>query len=153
MPPQGEWFLFPAREVAGPSHVPGRKRMRLIPERAISAHSRLISDIWKKAGVYEVGKAGHACRRGVMTEMFDGLEEMGHPDPIQAVMGQSKHTSRVAAEGYINRRSSQLRSDRAFLELEARRRHPSTQTPVPEPEEISSNVVSFSELRARRRLG
>jgi site-specific recombinase XerD len=142
-------FLFPHRVSAGGTVRKGEKRkMRLLPKVPITSHTRIYSEGFKEAGVYEWGKAGHACRRGGMDEAYEELKAAGYADPIPLIMQRSRHKKRETAERYIRKNRLQVESDEAFLSLDARR----SVSVNPEPEKVS-NVINFAELRRRRPVG
>lgn len=164
-PLRPEYFLFPSREPVGLGHYGGRRALRILPHRQISDHSRIFASAWKAAGVYKVGKAGHANRRGRMTEAYNALDEAGEANPIDLIMPRSGHTSPDVARAYIDKGAQKGKSDKALMALDAARRgtpiqqlqqerltNAGQEAPQSPPVE-ASNVVSFEALRRRRNVG
>lgn len=160
-----DWYLFPATHSAG--YKPGRQPAGtfIIPTREVSDVSYVFREIWKEAGAYVKGKGGHAGRRGGMEEVYDIMERSGVADPLALIMERSKHTSRQAAAGYLNRREQTRRSNEAYRRLN---REQGTMAPVrgnaPMMEEApiqaetshseGGQVISFADkLRSRRSAG
>jgi len=154
-------FLFPGRTPGAPAKKGQKREMRPDPKVPVICHSPVYSNALKRIDAYEPGKAGHSFRRGGMSTAYAYLEEAGYADPIALLMPQTRHKSRDAALGYIDKDQVREASNRALLDLDARqegsiqdlqKKRVVNVSQESESEE-ASNVVSFEALRRRRAIG
>jgi integrase len=150
--PRPSWFLFPALRPEGQTIAGRRRRLVLAPELPIGQPDSIARAAFKRAGVYQLGAACHAFRRGAADHLYDMAAEAGHKNPLRLAMTALDHKSEGQTESYLDK-SRDRRDLATFL-------HEQTQpADVPasgadshqdEPEEQGAAVVSLASWRSHK---
>ncbi|HUY48114.1 MAG TPA: hypothetical protein VMV92_20695 [Streptosporangiaceae bacterium] len=100
----GEGYLSAAgKHLSGLFTVAGkRRRLVLAPEERIGQPDSIARRAFKAAGVYQLGMACHAFRRGAATQLYDDMANAGHKNPLRLNMTALDHRSEQQTESYLN---------------------------------------------------
>lgn len=128
-PLDGEMFLIPARRK---DLYRDPKTRRLVagtgtfdPYRPDAKVHRTISRVMKRAGLHEVGNAGHVLRRSGARQYFYSLNTQNYDGALAQVSGMLDHDSVQNTELYLSlslerqRRNSALRGQKMFPDVVA----------------------------------